>query len=256
MNPRPNFHDLRGMTEVARTFAAAVQRGDRILLIAGPGDGATALAQRAVGLLPDMTEDERADVTDVQTAARMLPEGDQADRRPFRAPHHTVSWGGMFGSTRTHRDDDGDLVARTFPGELELATHGVLLLGEVTEFRRSVVEGIGHHIDSSTTLITVAPPCPCGMANHPRAKSRCTCTEAQLGRWVERLGRIVADLSIGCVMEVPHMTNDERAYGERCPSTQDLLSAGSAAPCHVCSGTDTAEHQMCVQRQPTNQPRK
>ena len=227
-NPRPNFHDLRGVTEVARTFAAAVKRGDRILLIAGAGDGGTELARRAVGLLPDMTDDERADVTRIQVAARMLPEGDEADRRPFRAPHHTVSSAGLFGSTRTHRDDDGDLVARTFPGEVELSRHGVLLLDQVTEFRRSVVEAIGYHIDSTTTLITVAPPCPCGMANHPQAKSRCYCTEAMRDRWVGRLGRIVADLSIGCVMEVPHMTNDERAYGERCPSTQDLLSTGGA----------------------------
>jgi len=228
MNPRPNFHDLRGLTDTVRTFAAAVQQGKRVLLIAAPGDGATTIAHRAVGLLPDMNDDERADVTRIQTAARMLPEGGEVDRRPFRAPHHTVSWAGMFGSTRTHRDDDGDLVARTFPGEVELSRHGVLLLGEVTEFRRSVVGAIGHYIDSTTTLITVAPPCPCGMAHHPRAKSRCTCTEAQLGRWVERLGRIVADLSIGCVMEVPHLTMNDRYNGERCPSTKDLSTGGAA----------------------------
>ena len=229
MNPRPNFHDLRGMTEVARTFAAAIQQGKRILLIAGTGDGGIELSRRAVGLLPDMTDDERADVTRIQTAARMLPEGGEVDRRPFRAPHHTVSGAGLFGLTRTHLDDDGDLVARTFPGELELATHGVLLLDQVTEFRRHVVEAIGYHIDRTTTLITVAPPCPCGMANHPQAKSRCYCTEAQRDRWVGRLGRIVADLSIGCVMEVPHLTLNDRYHGERCPSTQDLLSTGGAA---------------------------
>ena len=227
-NPRPNFHDLRGMTEIARTFAAAVKRGDRILLIAGAGDGGTELARRAVGLLPDMTDDERADVTRIQVAARLLREGDQVDRRPFRAPHHTVSSAGMFGSTRLHRDDDDDLVARTFPGELELATHGVLVLDQVTAFPRSIFVSLGHHIDSTTTLITVAPPCPCGMANQPRATSRCYCTEAQLARWVRRLGWIVAELSIGCVMEVPHLTMNDRYNGERCPSTQDLSTGGAA----------------------------
>ena len=66
----------------------------------------------------------------------------------------------------------------------------------------------------------------CGMANHPTRK--CVCTEAQCDRWVGRLGRIVADLGIDTIIEVPHLTMDKRANGERCPSTSDLLSAGGA----------------------------
>jgi magnesium chelatase family protein len=214
-----DFSDLRGLTDTVRQFAKAVQAGERILLIAGPGDGAVAMARPAVGLLPPLTDAEAEEVAATQQA--VWGSRNIETYRPFRAPHHTCSGAGLFGIRET-RDDDGTIKRAAQPGELELAKHGVLLLDEVTEFHRRIIEQVGHHIDESTTLIARAWPCPCGMANHPRAKSRCTCTEAQHDRWTGRLGRIVADLGIGTIIEVPHLTNDQRIYGERCPSTNDL----------------------------------
>ena len=208
------YADLRGLTDTVREFAAAVREGKRILLLAGPSDGAVAIARRAGGLLSPMTEAEASHVSTVQDAAGIRPSG----RRPFRAPHHTCSWAGMFGGTRTSVNDEGFTFKRQTVGEVGLARFGVLFLDEVTEFRRDLVAMVG--VVMFGTLIVRALPCPCGMANHPTRK--CTCTEQQQDRWAKRLGRIVADLDIEAIIEVPHLTNDERAYGTRCPSTADL----------------------------------
>lgn len=223
-NPTPDFSDLRGLTKAVRTFAAAVQRGERILLIAGPGSGAVAIASRAVGLLPEVVvpSSEARAIDAIREAGGL---GDQETRRPFRAPHHTVSWTGMFGFKGKAHSFDGTTRERNIPGELELARHGVLLLDEATEFSRRTIEGVGSAIDDSTLLIARVLPCPCGMGSHPH-KSRCTCTEAQRDRWVGRLGRLTADLDIACIIEVPFLSNETRAHGERCPSTSDLLTAG------------------------------
>ena len=219
MTNQPDFSDLRGLTDTAKTFAAAVARGERILLIADCGSGAAAIARRAVGLLPEVVvpSSEARAIDAIREAGGFEH---QEPRRPFRAPHHTCSWNGLFGRRAT-RDDDGTIRRAAQPGELELAKHGVLLLDEVTEFTLRIIEQLGHHIDESTTLIARALPCPCGQRHGPR---RCTCTEAQHDRWTGRLGRIVADLGITYVIEVPHLTRDKRANGERCPSTQDLRS--------------------------------
>ena len=220
----PNFSDLRGLTDTVRAFATAVREGSNILLIAGPGTGAVAIACRAVGLLPELVvpSSEARAIDAIREAAGLET---LEPRRPFRAPHHTVSYAGMFGRVGTVMDQDNKVRERTLPGELELAKHGVLLLDETTEFSRHIIEGVGHHIDDSTLLIARVLPCPCGMAAHPH-KSRCTCIEAQRDRWVGRVGRIVADLDITCTIEVPFLSNEDRAHGERCPSTSDLLSAG------------------------------
>jgi magnesium chelatase family protein len=224
MNNQSDFSDIRGMTPTVTTFAAAVQRGERILLIAGSGSGAVSMASRAAGLLPQMTKAEASQVSAVQDDAGMRETG----RRPFRAPHHTCSWAGMFTRTRSFTDDEGNAFKRKIPGEVALAKHGVLLLDEATEFRSEIVSTVGVVLDDSTLLIARVLPCPCGMDEHPH-KSRCTCTEAQRYRWVGRLGRLAADLDITCTIEVPFLSNEARAHGERCPSTSDLLTQRTAS---------------------------
>ena len=221
--PTPDFSDLRGLTEAVNAFSDAVQRGDRILLIAGSGSGAVAIASRAVGLMPEMTKAEASQVSAVQDDAGMRTTG----RRPFRAPHHTCSWAGMFTQTRSFTDGEGNAFKRKIPGEVALAKHGVLLLDEATEFRSHILSCVGTVLEDSTLLIARVLPCPCGMAAHPH-KSRCTCTEAQRDRWGVRVAVLRSLLEITYTIEVPFLSNETRAHGERCPSTSDLLSAGGA----------------------------
>ena len=114
-------------------------------------------------------------------------------RRPFRAPHHSISSAGMFGSSRFR------------PGEATLAHGGVLFLDEVVEFARAVTEQVRYalgrkqvglvraseivHLPADFWLIAASLPCACGWLGHPTHK--CQCTPETRERFDARLARAV-----------------------------------------------------------------
>ena len=56
------------------------------------------MARRLPGILPPLTFDEALDVTAVHSVAGLLPAGaGLVTRRPFRAPHHTISDAALVG---------------------------------------------------------------------------------------------------------------------------------------------------------------
>ena len=95
-----------------------------------PGSGKTLLARAMPGILPRMTGDERLEVTKVYSVTGMLPaDTPLIRRRPFRAPHHTISHAGLVGGG-----------SRPRPGEISLSHRGVLFLDELPEFGQTVLE--------------------------------------------------------------------------------------------------------------------
>jgi len=141
--------------------------------------------------------DEALDLTCVHSVAGWLEPGvPLLTARPFRAPHHTVSDAGLVG---------GGTPAR--PGEVSLAHHGVLLLDELPEFRRHVLEVLREPLEDGFVslsrvhtsvryparfmLVAAMNPCRCG--HHGDGSDRCTRDPATVARYRGRISGPLMD---------------------------------------------------------------
>jgi magnesium chelatase family protein len=101
------------------------------------------LARRLATILPAMSLAEALETTHIHSVA-----GRTGDRtalvttRPFRAPHHTISDGGLIGEG-----------AVPMPGEVSLTHNGVLFLDELPEFRRHVLEVLRQPLEDGVMYI-------------------------------------------------------------------------------------------------------
>ena len=134
--PPPTWLDLRlvrGQEHARRALEIAAAGGHNLLMVGPPGAGKSLLARCLPGILPPLSFEEALEVTRIYSVAGLLPPGQALMRfRPFRAPHHTISYAGMVGG--------GHGVPS--PGEITLAHHGVLFLDELPEFDRKVLEAL------------------------------------------------------------------------------------------------------------------
>ena len=110
--------EIKGQEHVKRALEVAAAGSHNMLMTGPPGAGKTLIARSMPGILPKMTVEEAMDVTRIYSVADQLPADQPLIRhRPFRAPHHTVSYAGLVGGGRWPK-----------PGEISLAHRGVLFL--------------------------------------------------------------------------------------------------------------------------------
>ena len=192
----PDLADVRGQLEARRALEIALSGSHAMLMIGPPGSGKTLMARTIPKLLPRLDDAGALAATIVASAAGEGPISELRRDAPYRSPHHTLSYAAMVGGG-----------PRMSPGEVSLASDGVLFLDELPEFGRDVLEAlrqpledgfvsiarVGRAVRFSARVLLVAAmnPCPCGWAGDP--SGRCRCPPPVVDRYASRVSGPLRD---------------------------------------------------------------
>ena len=203
-----DFQDIKGQEHVKRALEVAAAGGHNVLMSGPPGAGKTLMARALPAILPKMTIDEALDVTQIYSVADQLPGNiPLVQNRPFRAPHHTISFAGLVGGGNWPH-----------PGEISLAHRGVLFLDELPEFGPRVLEVLRQPVEDKLVTISRAQgsltfpanfqlvaamnPCPCGY--YGDSLRACTCSPMTVTRYQKRISGPLLD-RIDIYIDVPRV---------------------------------------------------
>ena len=145
------------------------------------------------------------------------------------------------------------------PGEISLADRGVLFLDELPEFRRDVLEALRQPLEDGEVtvsraggtlrlparfqLVCAMNPCRCGWRGHP--SGRCTCSDREVERYVEKisgplLDRIDLHVSVPSVeyeamrrKETPESSAVVKRRVDAARSVQAARFAGTGVTCNA-----------------------
>lgn len=206
-----DFEDIKGNNITKRALEIAAAGNHNLLMIGPPGSGKTLLARSLPSILPNLSFDEALECTKIYSVAGLLNKGSLIKNRPFRSPHHSVSYAGMIGGGTPPK-----------PGEVVLANNGVLFIDELLEFKRNILETLRTPLEDRQVTISRAMntitypanfmmvaalnPCPCGY--HGDKYKHCICTNNQVLRYWSKLSAPIMD-RIDIHIEVARLSNDE-----------------------------------------------
>ena len=221
-----DFADVRGQFKVRRAVEIAAAGGHNMIMVGPPGAGKSMIAKRIPSILPPLTLEEALETTKIHSIAGLTNKKKGAGgalivQRPFRSPHHTITDVALVGGGMNPH-----------PGEISLAHNGVLFLDELPEYKRSVLEVMrqpleDRHITVARTketvdypasfmLVAAMNPCPCGHYGENNPAHPCTCTPAQIHRYLSKIsGPLLDRIDIQCEIEaVPYEQLRDTRPGE------------------------------------------
>lgn len=218
-----DFADVNGQIILKRACEIAVAGFHNILMSGPAGTGKTMIAKRIPTIMPDLTLEESIEITKVYSIAGLLKDGNLIKTRPFRSPHHSISTYSLIGGGSYPR-----------PGEISLASNGVLFLDEIPLFSKIAIENLRQPLEdkfititrlkgsfdypANFMLVAAMNPCPCGYFPD---RNKCNCTERDIRKYQRGLSKPILERIDICAESCP-IRFDELSENKANEKSEDI----------------------------------